>query len=300
MLCFEPQYHSAVWGGRKLESELGRKLPAGPVGESWELCDLDNAQSVVASGPHQGEALGALWRSGALGGSATGRFPFLAKWLDCEQRTSVQVHPDAATCAKLGRGEPKSEAWYVVNTDPGAIILAGHYPGLDAVTLRQAATGGTIHKWLYEVSPKVGELLNVPAGTLHALGGGCLLFEVQEPSDTTFRVFDWKRVGLDGLPRTLHLDEACAAVHFDRAGPPKPQRQEVVGPSFLMRVVRGGAELLPDMLRVVVAEAGPVTLSSERGELTLGYGDVGILEPADGRVRVTTGSVLLVTEPPKN
>jgi mannose-6-phosphate isomerase len=298
MLRFEPIYTFALWGGRRIETELGRVLPPGPIGESWELVDLGERQSLVAEGPHKGRALRELWLSGALGGSARGDFPCLVKWLDTEDKTSVQVHPDQAACDKLSKGRPKSEAWYVANADPGSVILLGHHPGLDAATLRQAAIGGTVHKWLYEVVPKVGDLLSVPAGTLHAIGGGFLLLEVQESSDTTFRVFDWRRIGLDGRPRELHLDEALVAVNFARVGPSKTQHQEVTGPRFMMRVWRGGSELAATGLRILIAEAGHTRLSTERGEATLELGDVVVMEPTDGRIRLISGSAVVVTEPP--
>ena len=296
MLRFEPIYTSRSWGGRRIEHELGRTLPSGPIGESWELVDLGERQSRVIEGHHAGKTLGELWRAGMLGGSATGSFPFLVKWIDTEDKTSVQVHPDAAACAKLGKGQPKSEVWYIANADPGAVILLGHYPGLDAATLRQAATGGTVHKWLYEITPKVGDMLPVPAGTLHAIGAGFLLLEVQETSDTTFRVYDWKRIGLDGRPRELHLEEAIAAVSFARVGPPKPQRQDVEGPGFLMRLWHSGVELPAQMLRVIVAETGHVTVVTERGDVTLEFGDLVLLEPQDGKARLLNGSAMFVTE----
>ncbi|MBI5511785.1 MAG: class I mannose-6-phosphate isomerase [Deltaproteobacteria bacterium] len=300
MLRFEPFYQPAPWGGRRFDNELGRKIPDGPVGEAWELVDLGDRQSRVAAGAHAGKTLGELWRAGALGGSAQGPFPFLVKWLDTEDKTSVQVHPSRAACDKLGHGLPKSEVWYVANADPGAVILAGHYPGLDPATLRQAAQGGTIPKWLYEVVPKVGDLIPIPAGTLHAIGAGFLLLEVQEPSDTTFRVYDWKRVGLDGRARELHLEQAYQAVDFAKSGPPKTQRGEAVGPSFRLRVLQVGAELAAPELRVIVAEAERTKLRTDGGEMILKYGDLVVLEPNDGRALLLGGSAALITEAPKS
>jgi mannose-6-phosphate isomerase len=297
MLRFAPQYRIAPWGGRRLAELLGHELPEGKVGESWELVDRGEQQSRVEDGPRAGQLLGELWRSGALGGSGAGRFPFLLKWLSPDDRLSVQVHPDAAACARLGTGEPKSEAWCVVAAEPGASLAVGHYPGLDEATLRQAALGGTLHKWLYELTPRVGDLYLVPAGTLHTLSGGLLLLEVQEPSDTTFRLYDWGRVGLDGAPRELHLEQACVAVSYKRHGPPKAQRTEVVGPSFAARVVREGVTLDGSSLRVLVAHAGPSELRSSAGSEHLDLGDVVVAEPADGSIGIIGGSCLWLTEP---
>jgi mannose-6-phosphate isomerase len=297
MLRFEPQYELAPWGGRRLEIEFSRDLPEGKVGEAWELADLGERQSVVADGPRKGEKLGDLWRAGVLGGAATGPFPFLLKWLDTHDNLSVQVHPEPETCEKLGGGQPKTEAWFVAHTEPGATLMAGHYPGIDAATLKQAALGGTIHKWMYESTPRVGDMLLVPAGTLHAMGPGFLLLEVQQPSDTTYRVYDWDRVGLDGKPRELHIDEACRSVNFGRPGPLKSERQRVTGPTFEIHALRMGSEVEADKLRILVAESGATRLTIEAGDVTLEYGQVVVLEPSDGPARIATGTCLLISEP---
>ncbi|OGQ79310.1 MAG: hypothetical protein A2289_06820 [Deltaproteobacteria bacterium RIFOXYA12_FULL_58_15] len=297
MLRFEPEYKMVPWGGRRLEDEFGRTLPDGPVGESWELVDLENHKSCVAQGPHMGKTLGELWRAGAMGGSAKGAFPFLLKWLNSENKLSVQVHPDESACENVEGAQPKTESWFVAHTEPGATLLLGHYPGIDPATLRQAALGGTVHKWLYEVAPRVGDMFHIPAGTLHAMGAGFVVLEVQQPSDTTYRVYDWGRVGLDGEPREIHLDQAIKAVHFERAGTPKAQRQEVIGPCYVMRYVRGGLELPAGPLRVLVAHSGAVGLATEKGDVTLEYGDVAVAEPSDGKIRIASGGTLLLTEP---
>jgi mannose-6-phosphate isomerase len=296
MLRFVPQYALAPWGGRRLEHEFGRNLPDGPVAEAWELVDLEDRQSVVAEGQHAGEPLGDLWRGGILGGTAVGEFPFLLKWLNTEDRLSVQVHPDEEACADLGQGRPKSEAWYVAHSEPGAILLVGHYPGLDQATLRQAALGGTIHKWLYELAPRVGDMYLNPPGMLHAIGSGFLLLEVQQPSDTTFRLYDWDRIGLDGKPRELHLDEGLRSVAYARHGPPKAERQQVVGPSFTMRSIRAGTELPPGTLRVLVAHASGCHLASETGDCIVDYGDVVVAEAGES-VRLTSGFAMVLGEP---
>jgi len=301
MIRFLPIYKQAIWGGTRFVSEFGRRVPTAAdtdsIAESWELVDLEGTESRVARGPLEGKTLGELWRSGVIGGSARGAFPFLLKWLDTRDKLSVQVHPDAEAVKKLGVGAPKSEAWYIAEADAGAWLLLGHYPGLDPATLRQAATGGTIAKWLYEVRPRLGDMYSVPAGMLHALGAGLLILEVQQPSDSTYRLYDWGRTGPDGEPRPLHLDESCVAVAYARSGTPKAEREKVAGPSFAMRVLRSGTEPPSSALRVFVAENGPLKLSSARGDEVLDYGDVVVAEVADGPVRVATGTCLLLTEP---
>lgn len=295
MIRFEPLYQAAPWGGRRFEEEFGRELPEGLIGESWELVELPERESVVSSGRRSGQKLGDLWRSGALGGSAKGPFPFLLKWIDAAQSLSFQVHPDEDACAKLGKGSPKTEAWYVAHTDPKSVLMIGHYPGLDPSTLRQAAAGGTLQKWLYETRPRVGDIFLVKAGTIHAIGPSMLL-EVQQPSDTTYRIYDWGRVGADGMPRQLHLEEASASVRYERYGAPQPSRVGVVGPCFAMRAIRMGVEIPATGLRVLAADSGPAKLVTEFGQEILDYGEVVIMEPSDGPVKVATGSAVLITE----
>jgi mannose-6-phosphate isomerase len=299
MIRFNPLYQALPWGGRKLASEFDRVgLPDGPVGESWELVDLDTHASVAISENYAGATLGELWRSGVLGGSAQGEFPFLLKWIDAAQRLSVQVHPDSDACARLGSGSPKTEAWYVVHADPEALLMMGHYPGLDKATLRHSASIGTLPKWLYEVRPRPGEMYLIKAGTIHAIGAGCLLLEVQQPSKTTFRLYDWGRVGNDGQPRQLHLDEACESVHYNRYGAPQPVRGAVAAAGFSMRPLRTGAVLPPDGLRVIAADGGSVRLKTARGDEILHFGDVAVAEPSDGPIEVMVGTVVVLGQSP--
>lgn len=296
MLRFAPSYKPAPWGARRLEELFERSLPDGPIGESWELCERPEHHSVVVQGAQEGKLLGDLWRSGALGGTARGRFPFLLKWLDTRELLSVQVHPDAAACERMGTGDPKTEAWFVAHREPKARIFVGHYPGLDAMTLQTASAGGTIAKWLYETSPRVGDMLLVNAGTLHAVGEGFVLLEVQQPSDTTYRVYDWDRVGLDGKPRALHLEQAAACIHFERYGPPRIQRERVQGPQFAMQRLAPGATMPADDLRVLAACEDSAVLRSESGTVSLKPGDIVVAERTDGAVSLASGQCLLLSE----
>ncbi len=294
MIRFVPIYKETIWGGNRFATEFDRKVTGDNIGESWELVDLDDKSSLAAAGPHEGRTLGELWRQGVLGGDGAGAFPFMLKWIDTRQKLSVQVHPDAEACKKLGKGAPKSEAWYVAEVDAEAVLQVGHYPGLDHATLKQAANGGTVGKWLYELRPRVGDMISVPAGTLHAIGAGLLLLEVSEPSDTTFRLFDWGRTDERGALREMHIEEACASVHFTSAQIPKAERERVSGPSFSMLPLHTGAEVPAVGLRVFVADSGPVKLSSLRGEERLDFGDVIVAEAADGPVRLVSGTAVLV------
>lgn len=296
MLRFKPQYKSRPWGGRRLADEFGRRIPDGPIGESWELSDFGEHRSVVAAGPQEGKRLGELWSGGLLGGSAEGEFPFLLKWLDTADKLSVQVHPDQHICRELADARPKTEAWCIARSTGDATMLLGHYPGLDPSTLAQAAKGGTIQKWMYETRPQAGEMILVKAGTLHAIGGGFLVLEVQQPSDTTFRVYDWQRLGLDGHPRALHLEEAAKSVDYERWGPARMQRREIEGPCFRIKKLRPGTDIPPTELRVLVADEGPLSLKHEGGLTKMDFGDVVVAEVSDGPISTVGAPCLWVTE----
>jgi len=291
---FVPIYQPTLWGGRRLAEKFGRTLPEGPVGESWELVDFGSYQSRSKDGSH---TLFEMWRSGELGGSAQGHFPFLLKWIDTRQFMSIQVHPDASLCKTLTRENPKSEAWYVAHADPGACMLLGHYPGLDAAALKQAAGSGTLEKWLYEVPVHQGDMIFVPAGTLHRVGAGLMLLEIQEPSESTFRLYDWDRVDLHGMKRELRIEEGALAVHYASSGALKAKHDLVFGPHFAMRkievnTVRSDA----DNLRVFVAAQGPVQLVSEKGVENLHWGDVVIGQPQDGAIQIAQNACLVLSE----
>ena len=297
MLKFKPKYVLKPWGGDRIRDLLGRSdTPEGAVGESWELADLEEHQSIVAEGDRAGQTLGQLWRDGTLGGSAEGTFPFLLKWLDARESLSVQVHPDAQFCEATGLGEPKTEAWYVASIEGRAKLHLGNYPGLDPGILRQAIERGSIVKWMYEARPRVGEMYLVEAGTMHSVGAGLLLLEVQQPSTSTYRIFDWGRTGEDGEPRELHLDEACGAVRFNAFSLPQPKRQTVEGPGWALNTSMMGSVLPEEGLRVVIAEPGDCRIITDLGTYDMKRGDVLVAEKDDGALRVARGSCLWATE----
>ena len=221
-ITFEPIAMERVWGGRRLESLLGKHLPPGePVGESWELVDREDAQSVVHTGPHQGSTLHDLWTQhrvevfgNAHADHPAPRFPMLVKLLDARERLSVQVHPPAHAAAALN-GEPKTEAWYFLDCLPGASIYAGLKRGTTRADFESAVARGTVEDVIARQPVHSGDSIFIPSGRLHAIGEGCLIVEIQQNSDTTYRVFDWNRTGLDGSPRQLHIDESMASIDFD-------------------------------------------------------------------------------------
>src|SRR5688500_6440123 len=221
LLRFTPIYQTRVWGGRALETIFGRELPdAQPYGESWELVDRPEAQSVVQSGLLAGTSLHALWADHrrevfgtAVRRPGAPRFPVLIKVLDCRDELSIQVHPPPAVAASLG-GEPKTEMWFVADAAPGARLYAGVRSGVTRARFETALRDGTVADCVHQLSPRAGDSLFVPRGRIHALGAGLVVFEIQQNSDTTYRVFDWNRAGLDGKPRALHIQESLASIDF--------------------------------------------------------------------------------------
>ncbi|HEX4345562.1 MAG TPA: type I phosphomannose isomerase catalytic subunit [Solirubrobacteraceae bacterium] len=224
-LTFEPLFMERVWGGRRLGELYGKALPEGAViGESWELVDRPEAQSVVASGPLAGATLGELWRSERrtelFGSRARGeRFPLLVKLLDCEDTLSVQVHPPAAVASRL-RGEPKTETWVVAHASEHAHLFAGLRRGVTRTAFEAALRAGEdVSAMLHRHEVRDGDVMYLPSGRVHAIGGGNVIVEVQQNSDTTYRVFDFNRPGLDGAMRELHVPESLASIDWDDAEP---------------------------------------------------------------------------------
>jgi len=222
-LTFEPIFMERVWGGRRLESEFGKKLPAQKViGESWEIVDRPEAQSIVRNGPMRGKTLHELWtqnRNEIFGDvHDTPRFPLLLKLLDAHDKLSLQVHPPEEVARRLG-GEPKTEFWYIAATDPGAELYLGFREAITREQFEKALHDGTAADHVHKIRVKAGDVAFLPAGRLHAVGAGHLLIEIQQNSDTTYRVFDWNRVDDKGKPRQLHIDQALQCVDFDDVRP---------------------------------------------------------------------------------
>ncbi len=225
-LTFEPYLRPQVWGGRRL-AELGKALPPGTFGEAWEISAHPHHVSLVAEGPLRGRSLAELWAAmpRALYGShrtPPTRFPLLVKFLDCEQLLSVQVHPTDELARELAVDEAgKTEAWIVLAAGPEARIYAGLKPGVSRQQLVEQLRDVGIADCLHSFRPKAGDCLFLPAGTVHAVGGGVLMAEIQQSSDATFRLFDWNRSGADGRARPLHVEQALLAIDW-QIGPVNP------------------------------------------------------------------------------
>ncbi|MGA8216920.1 MAG: type I phosphomannose isomerase catalytic subunit [Candidatus Sulfotelmatobacter sp.] len=220
-LRFEPIYQYRLWGGRHLANLLTAPLPSGPIGEAWLLSDRDDHQSRVADGLLKGQTIGQLLQQfpkqllGKLAGRFP-RFPLLLKFLDVHEMLSVQVHPTKANTNLLPPGEtPKTEAWVVLEAGTQSRIYAGLKTGTTEADLRIALTNGTVADHLACLTPKPGDAVFLRAGTVHSLGGDLVVFEIQQNSDLTFRLYDWDHIDpKTGQPRALQVDKAMACIDF--------------------------------------------------------------------------------------
>ncbi len=235
-LLFEPIYQYRPWGGRRLSKLLKKPLPGGgPIGEAWLLSDRDDFQSIIANGPLKGLTIGQLLKESKkqlLGKFVRDfdRFPLLLKFLDAHEMLSVQVHPSEANADLLPAGETaKSEAWVVLESGNNSRIYAGLKPGTTKENIKNALSEGTVEQHLASFIPQKGDGIFIPAGTVHALGGDVVVFEIQQNSDVTFRLYDWNHIDTrTGHPRELQIDKALECIDFKQGtiSPVIPQLED--------------------------------------------------------------------------
>lgn len=302
-LLLDASLHETIWGGRELEL-IGKRLPAGArVGESWETA----VESVVRVGAHRGRALGELvgelgerligWRAHAVYGP---RFPLLTKFIDAHDWLSVQVHPDDAYAALHESGKlGKTEMWLVLRAEPGAKLAYGLRRPASPAEVRAAVAATRLEELLQTFEPRPGDVIFVPAGTVHAIGGGILLYELQEYSDVTYRLYDYGRIQPNGRPRELHVERALEVMRFAPHGPGR-----VVTPSFgvpsasaqrhilsacryfvaeeLQLTGRLPAATDPASCEILTVLAGACAIQTSAGEWPLALGDTAVLPAALG------------------
>lgn len=244
-LLFEPVYKDYIWGGRNLESKLGRSLPDGVVAESWEIAAHEDGTTRVANGYYAGLLLTELQQRLGLDLVGTnnewaqerGKFPLLIKLLDANDKLSVQVHPDDTyALANEGNELGKTEMWVVLHAEYGAAIDLGVRAGTTPQNFAQAIADGTVEKYLHELPIKTGDTVCVPSGSIHALLGGSIIAEIQQNSNTTYRVFDWNRTH-EGRPRPLHIRPALDVINFDQVEPSLPQPSEISAAGGVRRLL---------------------------------------------------------------
>ena len=314
---FEPIYQYRIWGGRRLAGLLAAPLPGeGPIGEAWLLSDRDDHPSRVANGPLKGQTIQQLLAQypEEILGKLTGRFPrfpLLLKFLDTRVTLSVQVHPSDEQTDYIPPGESgKTEAWVVLERTPEARIYAGLKPGVTAESLRAALADGSAPDCLASFQPKVGDGILLPAGTVHSLGG-LVVFEVQENSDVTFRLYDWDHVDPQThQPRPLQVEQAMACIDWQQGAitatapvveAEKPARRERLFGCEQFRLWRISGESpftvgADEMPRVLVCIGGHGKLESGTGDFAFHQGDTLLLPAALGTCVCRPDAELIVLE----
>jgi mannose-6-phosphate isomerase len=220
-IFFNPDYKERVWGGKKMATVLNKSIPFEQTGESWEIACHQKGQSTIRFGEYEGLSMEELLlqKGESILGEAFKRgdkFPLLIKFIDAKEKLSVQVHPDDAYAKRHEKDEyGKSEAWYVIQADSGSKLIVGLKPGVTREVFEKKIETNQLEEVLNEVEVSAGDVLDIPAGLIHAIGDGILLVEVQQNSDKTYRVYDWGRRGLDGLPRELHVQSSLEVSDFD-------------------------------------------------------------------------------------
>ena len=275
-LTFHPIFKERVWGGRELERLYRKNLPPGrPIGESWEISDRPGDVSVIANGPLAGKTLRWLMENHApdiLGSAkpATGnRFPLLCKILDAREKLSLQVHPPAGQAAELG-GEPKTEMWFITDAAPGAELFVGLKRGVTRAVFEEKISAGSVAECFHHMPVRAGDAMFLPSGRVHAIGAGLVIFEIQQNSDTTYRVFDWNRPGLDGRPRELHVAQSLASIDFN--------------------------DFEPEPVRVKAANAGPIRKHPLVNDPLFRAESWEMARGANGRLKPATLQIIAVTQ----
>ncbi|MDQ8185407.1 type I phosphomannose isomerase catalytic subunit [Pelagicoccus sp. SDUM812002] len=272
-IFFKPIYQERVWGARNLSEALGRDLPDGKViGEAWEVVDRPEAQSVVASGEFEGKTIRELISENATAIMGEGYdpqrpFPILVKWLDCADRLSLQVHPPAKVAPRL-KGEPKTENWYIADSKPGSSLIVGLKEGATREEFERRLEDGSLEECIHRFKVEPGDSILVESGRLHAIDAGNLILEIQQNSDTTYRVYDWGRVGLDGQPRQLHIEESLASIEWNDF---EPSAMKTAGEEVVLADC--------EEFRLV-----KYTLSDEQSVVTMAAGEGRLLSPVEGEV----------------
>jgi mannose-6-phosphate isomerase len=305
VITFEPLYMERLWGGRALEMIYGRSLPTPdvPFGEAWEIVDREDAQSVVSGGKFSGMTLHELWRDRReeiFGGGLplSDRFPLLIKILDSADDLSIQVHPPAAIAGQLG-GEPKTEMWFIADAKPGAKLYVGLRKGATRESFERAIAEGTVAEQVHAITPGKGDSIFIESGRLHAIGAGFLIHEIQQNSDTTYRVFDWNRTDFAGKPRQLHVEESLACIDFEdiKPGMDKPECDTLAECPFFKTTLHdlAAGDIIsnphPDRFSLITVVEGCLESAHTTGRTVL------LPSGADGLAATAPTKVLQITIP---
>jgi mannose-6-phosphate isomerase len=309
-LIFKPIFKERIWGGRELERLFGKKIPAGkPIGEAWEISDRPGDASVIANGPLAGKNLRWLREQHAaeiLGGAKAavdGGFPLLCKILDAREKLSLQVHPPARKAAEL-KGEPKTEMWFIADAAPDASLYVGLKRGVTRADFEKKIADGSVADCFHRIPVKAGDAMFLPSGRVHAIGDGLVIFEIQQNSDTTYRVFDWNRVGLDGQPRELHIAQSLASIDFNDfepklvetkfAGSEVKVRSLVDDPLFNVEAWKLDSEanafLNPKQLQIIAVTGGQIEIKCGSTIVNLSAGQFSLIPASLERTEIVAKS----------
>ncbi len=319
-LVFQPIFKDRIWGGRELERLYGKIIPAGQIGEAWEISDRPGDASVIANGSLAGKNLRWMMENHAaqiLGGAkpaAENRFPLLCKILDAREKLSLQVHPPASKADEL-KGEPKTEMWFIADAAPDASLYVGLKNGVTRAEFEKKISDGTVADCFHRIPVKTGDTMFLPSGRVHAIGDGLVIFEIQQNSDTTYRVFDWNRVGLDGKPRELHVAQSLASIDYNdfepklvptnyRQGPNFKFRQLVEDPLFNVQELvfnkDGSVKLSGSFLRIIAVTKGAAKISDDSSGIVaeLKSGDFCLIPASlkNVEIKAAANTSFLVTE----
>jgi mannose-6-phosphate isomerase len=297
-LRFEPILRRLIWGGRRLGTVLHKPIGDGSdYAESWEISDYKDQVSVVREGSLAGTTVRDLIgsRKQELLGSALGprdEFPLLVKYIDAHQALSVQVHPNDEIGRRLVNDNGKTETWVILDAEPGSVIYAGLNKGVGPDELAAAIRSDDVEHLLHRVEPRQGDCILIEAGTVHAIGAGVLLAEIQEMSDATFRVYDWGRLGDDGKPRQLHIPQALESIDFDRGpvDPIVPLAEPIAGGGASEQLSRSKYFALERLKLEQPAAVG----SDDRFTIMMCLSGTSEVEQGGDRVRLDFGQTLLL------
>lgn len=313
-LRFKPLFRQYVWGGRRLQSVLGKQIGEGDdYAESWEIVDHGQDQSIVQFGEHVGMTLHDLvtQRGEELlcRHHPQPQFPLLLKFLDANRDLSVQVHPNDEQGARLDPADlGKTEAWVILEAAPGSKVYAGLKRDINRTAFEEAIATGKTAACLHVIEPNVGDCVFIPAGTVHALGAGLVVAEIQQASDTTYRIFDWNRVGTDGRPRQLHIEEALDVIDFQK-GPVLLQQPRETGEPNVLRLVECDKFVLQrwsfnepmqipndSRCRLLAVLTGSVEVEHDPAQAPLTRGETMLVPASAGGVRVVPQESSVVLE----
>ncbi len=299
-LKFEAIYKSKIWGGRNIAKKFNKVLPEGKIGESWEIAAHQNGTSIISNGSLAAKSLmEAIELKGKeiLGKEAKDdyfeKFPLLIKILDANDKLSVQVHPDDEYAAKYEDGElGKTEMWYILDAKEDAKLIYGIKENTSKEEFAQSIKDGNLEKNLAKINVVAGDVVYIPAGAVHAIQDGILLAEIQQNSDTTYRVYDWNRLGDDGKPRDLHIDSALDVVDFSADLPGKVEGLEIKGEGFVRNILVASPYFITELLDIT--DSYSADTKGERFYVLMGVEGSGSISYDDGQVDIKAGETILL------